>query len=292
MDDNPVDVEIVKEKQTAIERAAEAGELLSLHSPEMDVKQLEKMVNERVDFYRKVALISLKLTSVHDWVDENGKPFLQASGAKKLMKIWGAKISSMRMEIETDKGTGLPLYRFWGRAQSDVLKVDIEVLGGRNANDSFFTSQTKLDLLDVQKAAYNNFIGRAIKAVIGLDNLTWEEIEEMTSNRITKAKATGKVTYKTGTQESQKVNTAPQGQQSSQNGQPTQTTQQTQGKASGDVISEAQGKRFYAIAKGAGWSDQEIKDYLKREYGIEHSRDIKKSDYEKICAAIQSKGSY
>jgi phage recombination protein Bet len=52
---------------------------------------------------------------------------------------------------------------------------------------------------------------------------------------------------------------------------------------SGDVISEPQAKRLYAIAKGAGKTDEEIKDYLKTMLGIDSSKKILKSDYDAVC---------
>jgi hypothetical protein len=48
------------------------------------------------------------------------------------------------------------------------------------------------------------------------------------------------------------------------------------------TISEAQRKRFYAIAKGAGYSDDEIKKHL-LSLGIEHTADIKKDEYDDLC---------
>lgn len=53
-------------------------------------------------------------------------------------------------------------------------------------------------------------------------------------------------------------------------------------------ISEAQGKRLYAIAKAAGWSDGELKSFLRRSYNIDHSRDINRSDYDSICQTVQA----
>jgi hypothetical protein len=47
-------------------------------------------------------------------------------------------------------------------------------------------------------------------------------------------------------------------------------------------ISEAQKKRFYAIAKGTGFYDAEIKGHL-REMGIEHTADILKEQYDALC---------
>lgn len=53
--------------------------------------------------------------------------------------------------------------------------------------------------------------------------------------------------------------------------------------APSDVISEAQGKRLYAIMKGAGKTIEEMAGYLKNTYGYSNSREVKKSDYEAIC---------
>ncbi len=50
-----------------------------------------------------------------------------------------------------------------------------------------------------------------------------------------------------------------------------------------DVISTAQAKRLFAIAQG---QNELLKDILK-EFGYESSKDIKKSDYEKICEATK-----
>lgn len=51
----------------------------------------------------------------------------------------------------------------------------------------------------------------------------------------------------------------------------------------GEVISEAQRKRLYAIYKSAGVTDDQMKDYLFRNYSLESSADILRSDYEAIC---------
>lgn len=55
-----------------------------------------------------------------------------------------------------------------------------------------------------------------------------------------------------------------------------------------NLISEPQAKRLYAIAKGKGYEDQDIKDYLMSEYGIESSRQIQREHYDDICAAFQT----
>ena len=51
-------------------------------------------------------------------------------------------------------------------------------------------------------------------------------------------------------------------------------------------ISDAQRKRFYAIAKGTGYSDEQIKAHLLG-LGIEHTADIPKDQYDVICEWAQ-----
>jgi hypothetical protein len=61
--------------------------------------------------------------------------------------------------------------------------------------------------------------------------------------------------------------------------------------ASGDdtaLISDAQAKRFWAIAKSSGKTEDEIKGYYKQ-LGIEHTKDIPKRYYESACAWAEAK---
>lgn len=57
--------------------------------------------------------------------------------------------------------------------------------------------------------------------------------------------------------------------------------------AKGEPISEAQRKRFYAISKTTGATDEQIKDWLFREYEIEHTKDITRDIYEEVCQKVK-----
>lgn len=54
-------------------------------------------------------------------------------------------------------------------------------------------------------------------------------------------------------------------------------------KAEGPTISEAQAKRFFAMAMGGGKSKQDVIDFLAG-HGYERSGEIKKSQYDDFCA--------
>lgn len=55
--------------------------------------------------------------------------------------------------------------------------------------------------------------------------------------------------------------------------------------AAGPVISEPQRKRFYAIAKGAGWENEEIKGLI-GSYGWTRTEQITKDRYEQLCKIV------
>jgi phage recombination protein Bet len=56
-----------------------------------------------------------------------------------------------------------------------------------------------------------------------------------------------------------------------------------------NTISEPQAKRLYAIYKAGGITDDQMKDFLLREYSIESTRDILRIDYDQICAWAEGK---
>ena len=53
------------------------------------------------------------------------------------------------------------------------------------------------------------------------------------------------------------------------------------------AISEKQGKRLWAIMKGAGHEVDTVKSWLQATYGIDSSKQIARDTYEAICARLQ-----
>ena len=61
----------------------------------------------------------------------------------------------------------------------------IDFIGSRGTKDVFFSKShgeavpiSEIDRNDVKKAAYTNLLGNGITRLLGLRNLTWEEVEE------------------------------------------------------------------------------------------------------------------
>ena len=55
-------------------------------------------------------------------------------------------------------------------------------------------------------------------------------------------------------------------------------------------ISDAQQKRLFAIARNAKMSTEQLKAFLKDNYGIESTKDIPWQQYQEICEAVENFG--
>lgn len=58
----------------------------------------------------------------------------------------------------------------------------------------------------------------------------------------------------------------------------------------GGCITEPQGRRLFAISRSNGVSDEQLQGYLLNNYNIQSSSEIKRSDYEAICAWAEKGG--
>ena len=71
------------------------------------------------------------------------------------------------------------------------------------------------------------------------------------------------------------------------NTKPTVEPPTSKSQTNGDLISDPQAKRFYAIAKGVGLADDYINKWLMEKHNLKSSRDIPKNKYEEICNEVQ-----
>lgn len=234
---------------------------------------IAKMAEARIDAVIKIKQLALKVTNAADWTDQQGKPYLQVSGAEKIANLfnisWGFLTSEPLYEQDDD---GHYTYTFKGRFSMGGRTIEVE--GSRSSRDSFFKQylyegdkkkEKSIDerdnKRDVKMAALTNLLGNGITRLLGIRNLTWEDLEAFAG---IKKDQVGKVEYKKGGQK------APLQEPGKKNGDAT------------DKISEAQRKRFFAIAKGAGKSEDDIGVYL-GSIGFAHTGDITKDKYDAAC---------
>lgn len=170
--------------------------------------QIAEQAEKRADAMGKIKRVALKLTNRHDWTDQGGKPYLQVSGAEKVARLFGISWQISEPVFEAEEG-GHFSYTYKGIFS--LAGATIEAIGTRSSKDGFFkkyeygerdengkSKRTELppsaiDKGDVKKAAYTNLLGNGITRLLGLRNLTYEDLQEFAG--ISKDQL-GKVDYK------------------------------------------------------------------------------------------------
>lgn len=161
-----------------------------------DLVHMAEHAEKRVEAIKRIKRAALAVTSNYDWVSQNEKPYLQVSGAEKIARLFGISWRIDEPEKTTTKD-GHFSYIFKG--YFSLGSTEIEAIGSRGSRDPFFSKSHGKDIPpseinenNVRKAAYTNLLGNGITRLLGLRNLTWEDLEV---SGIEKSKV-GRVEYK------------------------------------------------------------------------------------------------
>lgn len=177
--------------------------------------QIAKQAEARIDAVVKIKQMALKVTNSSDWTDQQGKPYLQASGSEKVANLFNISwaIDEPTMETEAD-GTITYVYK----GKFSLAGRSIEVEGSRSSRDTFFkkyeyedgkkVGEKPLDRRDLKMAAMTNLLGNGITRLLGIRNLTWEDLKMYAG--IDQESVKGKMTYKKNGQEQKPPMTPPQ----------------------------------------------------------------------------------
>ena len=213
--------------------------------------EMAEQAEKRVNAIKKIKQVALKVTNVNDWVDQSDRPYLQASGGEKIARLFGISWRIWEPEFQQLE-SGHFSYTYKG--EFALGSATIEAVGTRSSKDPFFKKYaysekdenghsektelppSEIDKGDVKKAAYTNLIGNGITRLLGIRNLTYEDLQTVgiTKEAITRFK------YKKGGKE--------------QAGK--------QGTGESPPMSEAQRKKLWAMMKGKKLSDDSCKKVL------------------------------
>lgn len=172
-----------------VEERASTPSFVSLSLPSL--KKLAQEAEERVQVWDVIKKTVLKVTDEKDWVDQGGRPYLQASGAEKVGQYFGIEWrlcgKPEKMNLEDEEGNYMymtTLIFSWGNR-------NIEVVGSRSSKDGFFRvredkkNKTKIwlplsdvDPGDIIKSSYANAVQRGITRILGLNNLSWSDLKK------------------------------------------------------------------------------------------------------------------
>jgi len=149
--------------------------------------QLAEQAEARVAAMQKIKKVALKMTNPTDWVDQNGKPYLQASGAEKVARLFGISWQIDEPVPEHEDGGH---YNYTYKGYFSLAGATIEAVGTRSSKDGFFKKYgyengqktelppSAIDKGDVKKSAYTNLLANGITRILGLRNLSYGDLEE------------------------------------------------------------------------------------------------------------------
>lgn len=144
--------------------------------------ELARQAEQRVEAIKKIKVMALRTTNPHDWTDQGGKPYLQVSGAEKVARLFGIswRIDPPTFLVEEDGH-----FTFDFKGYFSMGPAEIEAIGTRSSRDPFFAGSkdrpkppSEIDKGDVKKAAFTNCIGNGVTRLLGIRNLTYEDLQE------------------------------------------------------------------------------------------------------------------
>jgi len=143
----------------------------------------------------KAQQISLRATNKNDWANMNGKPYLLESGVMKVARVWGLSFRNMTVKRVNETVDGTQIIRFIAQVTATSEGREIQGDGIASSDDDFFSLRKdssgepynlplgEVDLNSVRKKALTNAQSRAIKKLLGLGGLTWEDVNAATTGR-------------------------------------------------------------------------------------------------------------
>ncbi|MEM5810150.1 MAG: hypothetical protein QW156_04660 [Candidatus Aenigmatarchaeota archaeon] len=162
--------------------------MVKAHESEPDeLIRLSEQVEKRINAMKIVKKSALKLTNEKDWVNQNGKPYLQSSGAEKIARQFSISwrfVGEPRKEVFPDGH-----FQYIVTMEFMLGNSTIEVMGIRSSKDPFFSTRykegnkielpsTEIDSGDVLKSAISNAITNGVTRILGLREIEWDDLKQ------------------------------------------------------------------------------------------------------------------
>lgn len=190
--------EVPKKEVTKVE--AEPINLLAGTMPGQNFDVMLAQAEKFVKFHARIRELALTVTSVADWVNQDGKPYLEWTGSSKVAHTFGVSYGVesppeiTKEELEDEKGRYI---NFQCAGPISWGGRTIYEIGTGSSRDAFFGKVkgeylplSEIDMTDVKKKAMTNWLNRGLKSLLGL-SFTWEEIETITNKRINRENVDG-----------------------------------------------------------------------------------------------------
>ena len=154
---------------------------------ESDLENALKVAERNERLAQKIKILAIKQTNPKDWVDQDGKPYLQSSGAEKVARLFGIswRLCEGYPKKETLKDEAGTYYVYTCKGEFEMGGKTVEVIGTCSQRDKFFgrkggelKAESEIDITNIIRKAVTNMEVNGITRLLGIRNLTWEEINE------------------------------------------------------------------------------------------------------------------
>ena len=165
---------------------------------ELQTRRIEKFMEAQ----KRIRIACIQMTNIHDWVDQDGKPYLQWTGTSKIANAFGVSYDTPKFTqtpTHDDEGdyidiTCESMIRYAGRSVPEMgscttrdqffAQRSREVNGKR---EKYFLPISELDINDIKKKSLTNMLNRGLKSLLGM-SFSWDEISAATNGAITAEK--------------------------------------------------------------------------------------------------------
>jgi len=242
---------------------------------------LAEVSEKRMEAVKKIKRMALRVTNERDWTDQAGRPYIQASGAEKIARVFGISWRFIGEPQKVYEESGH--FRYEVSMEFIMSGSTIEIKGTRSSKDPFFTTRYKwdderkekvkmelppseVDLGDVLKSAITNGIGNGISRILGIRNLDWSDLQEAGL----KLEQIGKVEYKK------------KGESPKANGKPLMHEPE-------GPVTDKQKDAIRNIGKGLSLTEEGIKDRAFKILGrvVENIDTLNKEEASKVIEGLQ-----
>lgn len=156
-----------------------------------DLLMIASKAEQQIEAIQKIKRTVLKLTNEHDWCDQNGKPYLEGSGCEKIAGPFGIGWRDLKGPITSFDEDGHFVASYTGTFV--MHGREIEATGSRSSKDEFFSARyryneetkkkekyikppSEIEKRDVQMSAYTNLLVNGISRILGIRNMTYEDL--------------------------------------------------------------------------------------------------------------------
>lgn len=146
------------------------------------------IIEQRNELLGRLLNYAIQATHAGQWVDQQGKPYPTAAAAEVMARRCAVRIDGVQVnksQSSDDKGQ-FYLYVATCTASLPGEYDSIQAIGTCSSRDQFLGTETQngrvlseIDEGNIMKAAYSNMVVNAVTRLLGVRNMTWEQLEKL-----------------------------------------------------------------------------------------------------------------